>query len=183
MTEITESTSKSARVAKDQGFLTAQFLIPTGISILALTLAGFQFYENYRLNVIQETPNVDFESSSDTDDSTVGIQLINNGPAVAQVRKITYYIDKKRVGSVNDLVDFADLQNAIPLEMDKDDTMHVGEADWLLSQSTKIKNKDDKDELDKFVDVLDHRLGVEAEICSIFTGKCEKRCSRDGWCD
>jgi hypothetical protein len=61
---------------------------------------------------------------------------------------------------------------------DNDKTLAAGGSEWLLSKRTKVKNK----ELERFNDFLDQHVAVETLVCSIITGKCETKCSQEGWC-
>ena len=182
MSDAVVPKGKRPHVKQDRGVWTLQFWIPTSLSITALIISGFQSIENYKLAIMQETPRIDFTTDTEVDDPLVGVTIINNGPALAQIKQITYFIDKHPVGDADKLTDSQNLVDVTPLEFDTDDTLGVNDREWLLSESTKTKGKDEADSLDHFVDVLTNHLAVQAEVCSIFTGKCVKRCSSPGKC-
>jgi hypothetical protein len=63
------------------------------------------------------------------------------------------------------------------------DTLAVGETVWLFARSTKKKTS--KKELDRYVDFVDDRLGVQVTYCSRFArlGQCwQSTCSLPNQC-
>jgi hypothetical protein len=63
------------------------------------------------------------------------------------------------------------------VEFDDDDSLAVGQREWLLRYRTK-----DKKEAERFVDFLDDRLGVDVEYCTVDDTNCRHRCSTKSHC-
>jgi hypothetical protein len=147
-----------------------------GISVVALGLSGVEFYENHERTIAWDTPRVKVEQDLDPDDPLIGVKIVNLGTAPAAIKGLTFYIDRKP-GDVDDVIDEGKLTDVGTYEFDGDDTLAVGESEWLLSKSTK-----DKKDVDRFVEFIDKHVAVQTNVCSITTGKCEIRCSAEEWC-
>ena len=154
---------------------------PIVISFIALGVSSYEFYDNHRRTIAQDTPRVEFEEDTDTDDSTIGLKIANLGSAIARLKSVTYYVDRKPIKSADDVLEAGKLDDVGYYEFDDDSTLAIGEGEWLLKKSTKVKKGEQKD-IDHFIDFIDHHLAVGAEVCSITTKKCETICSTDGWC-
>lgn len=174
--------TKAIQTETRRGIPQALFWIPIAISVVALLLSWLQWRDNHQLALIQATARVSFETNEDTDDALVGIKIENAGPAVARLKDITYYVDRKPMDDQDQAIDNGKLKDVRTFEFEEDDTLAVGETRWLLSKSTKVRSKEGRKELGQFTDFLDNHLAVEAEICSLISGKCQTICSTEGWC-
>lgn len=123
-----------------------------------------------------------FESNEDPDDPLVGIKIENAGPGVARLKDFTYYVDRKPVGDIEDAIDFGKLEEVGYFEFNDDDTLAVGQQQWLLHMGTKGKGKVEEKRRKDFFDFIDHHLGIEVQVCSVVSGKCQTLCSTDNWC-
>jgi len=154
------------------------------ISLIAVCFTGLQWREAHAQLLLSMRPSVNLPTEDDINEGTVGIALDNSGPGPAKIKSINYFIDKKLVGDVNKAVDFANLGSDIHfLAWEEDSTLGVGEKLWLLKWSKRPRTKKDRQELDEFVDLIDHRLAVQVEFCPVLSGECSKRCSTKGWCE
>jgi hypothetical protein len=138
-----------------------------------------QTRENQRRTAIQDTPVVSVEQDTDTDDPIDGLEIKNNGAVTAEVKDITFYVDRKPFDDVDTVIGIGKLDDVTSYEFgESDKTLAAGASEWLLGKRTKGKKK----ELDNFNDFIDQHVAVEYETCSIITGKCETKCSQVGWC-
>jgi hypothetical protein len=158
------------------------FWFPIVISIASLLFSSLQWWDNHRFTIAQATPRVSFETSEDTDDPLVGIKIENAGPAVARLKDLTYYVDKKPMDDIDEAIDIGKLEDVHTFEFNPDDTLAVGETRWLLSKSTKSSHKGDNKSVQQLIDFLDKNLAVQAEVCSLISGECWTVCSTEGWC-
>ncbi len=152
------------------------------ISLVALVFTGLQWRESHNQLLLSMKPSVDFDTETDIDDLPVGISIGNAGPGPAIIKSIGYYVDKKFVGDVDKLVDFAKLNYIPTFDYEEGDTLAVGERHWLLSYRDKPRGKKEEKELDDFVDFIDHHLAVEVQFCPALPGQCSTKCSTKGWC-
>lgn len=165
-------------------------LNPSAISIASLVIAlgslsisALEWWDSHRQAIAQETPNVSFVESTNTDDPVVGLKIMNDGPGVAKLAHLKYFVDRKPLDNVTEAMDFGNLsEDAVSFTYDNDSTMAAGEQEWLLSMKTRVKGSQRSD-LGKFADFVEKRFSVEAEVCSTITNKCYTICSRDGWCE
>lgn len=152
------------------------------ISIVALVFTGLQEKDSHNQLLLSMKPSVDFEKDFDPDDNPVGISVGNEGPGPAVIKSVTYFVDKKAVGDVDKLVEFQELGDVVTYDFDEGDTLAVGQRHWLLSLATKVRGNDEKQELDEFVDLINHHLAVEVKFCTVLPGDCYTKCSTKGWC-
>lgn len=159
--------------------------VPIAISLMALGFSAgtYHLYRNQvtddeRRNAVEGTANVSVLQDESDDQPLNGLQIMNDGPAVARLKSITYYVDRKPVDDVDDVIDFGKLEGVTTFQFNDNDTLAAGGREWLLSMSTKAKPK----ELEGFNDFLEHHVAVEVEVCSDVTGKCQTQCSQENWC-
>jgi hypothetical protein len=164
-------------------------------TLVSLSISAAAFYDSHREAVeshrqaeAQGTANVSFLVDTDTDDPVVGLKIMNDGPGVARLKQLTYYLDRKPMDNLSEALDDIDsdagtdlADDGVTFEFDKDSTLAAGEQHWLLSMPTKVKKAQQKD-LDQLNALVSEQLAVEVDYCSVVTGACETRCSRDGWC-
>jgi hypothetical protein len=155
--------------------------IPIVISFLALGLSGYEFYSNRQRIHALDTPLIKFEENSDTDDPLVGIRVVNVGSAIAILKKVTYYVDRKPLDNGADVIEAGNLEDIGYYQFDDNDALAVGESEWMLSMTTKGKGFERK-KIDHFLEFIDKHVAIGADVCSVTTGKCETECSTDGWC-
>lgn len=160
-------------------------LVSLGFSAGTYFLYQHQVKEDQRRSVeeqhriaVESTANVSVMQDADDSQPLNGLQIMNDGPAVARLKSITYYVDRKPVDSADDVIDFGKLQDVGTFQFNDNDTLAAGGREWLLSMSTKVKPKG----LDNFNDFLEHHVAVEVEVCSDVTGKCQTQCSQENWC-
>ena len=151
------------------------------VSLVALLITGLQWRDNHNGLLLSMTPTASFEIAADPDDLPVGISLSNAGPGPAVVRSVTYYVDNKAVGGVDDLVRLKKLENIQYYDLEDGDTMAVGSPKWLLEYVARAHVKKTETEVGEFVDLLGH-LGVEVQFCPVLHGKCSTKCSVKGRC-
>jgi hypothetical protein len=152
------------------------------ISLIALGFTGLQWRESHNQLLLSMKPSVDFETQNDADEPPVGITIQNAGPEPAIIKSVTYFVDKKPVGDLEKLVDFASLQTFQGYEFDEGDTLAVGEHHWLVSIRDKPRGKSDEKVFDNFIDLIDHHLAVKVEFCPALPGECSTKCSTKDWC-
>jgi hypothetical protein len=152
------------------------------ISVIALYFTALQSKDTHNQLLLSMKPSGDFDTETDTDDLPVGITLSNAGPGPAVIKSLTYYVDKKVIGDVDKLIDFANLDNVPTYNLEDGDTLAVGESHWLVSYKDKPHGKDDQQQLDKFVDYLEHHLAIEVQFCPVLPGECATKCSSKDWC-
>ena len=155
------------------------------ISLVAVAFSGLQWWESHNQLLLSMKPSVDFETLDDTEDFPVGISIRNSGPGPATIKSITYYAyyaDKKEVGDVDKVLDYANLENIPVYELEEGDTLAVGEQHLLLGYMTKPRHKDEEKQLGKLVDFIDHHLAVDVQFCPAVSGECYTKCSTKGWC-
>lgn len=146
-----------------------------------LRQASLAYWETHKQNQRTFATSVDFLTTYDQREKTVGIAILNSGPGPASIAAIRFYVDGKQV---KDADEAAKLGNIDPETMTGVDmsggTLGVGETVWLFNRTTKTKNKR---ELDKFIDFADTRLAIFVRSCSI-ANICVDKCSAndDGRC-
>jgi hypothetical protein len=161
----------------------APSVLAIAISLVALCFSALQWHEAHSELLLSMKPSVNFTNEDDIDEGAVGISIDNAGPGPAKIKSVTYFIDKKPVGDVEKATDFTNVDDVHFLELDEGDTLGVGAKDWLLKYSKKPHGKKDQQQLDDFLDVLDHHLAVQVEFCPVLNGECGKKCSTKGWCE
>jgi len=173
----------------------------TAISTVALVLSGVAIYysakqwevgrdqlETSRTQLLLSMkPSINYLTENDPDDIPVGIKVDNAGPGPATIKTFTYFLDKKPIGgdgaNVLEMIGLSNAKNIINTDMEPDDTMAVGESEWLIQYKSLPHNRQQRRELQKLVDLLDNQLAVEIEFCPVLGGKCEKKCSSKGMCE
>jgi hypothetical protein len=166
-----------------QGIAYALPLVAIAISLVALTLVLVERSDFRKERAVEATPKVVFETATDAANMPIGISVTNQGPALAEVRNITYWVDGKMVGNVEQAIDSVGLEDQEYFEFEKYDILGVGQTKWLLSESTIPTSRAEIKSVEHFKDVLEHHLAVGAEACSIFTGTCYKICSIPKHCE
>jgi hypothetical protein len=188
--------SHAKRLRLAQSFAT---WLPIAISLVSLGLAvgalavSIRTYGLYKVQVAEEgrraaeedrriaienTAQVSVVQIEDTDEPINGFQIWNDGPGIARLKTITYYVNKLPLDDVTDVIDYGKLDNVGYFQFNDNDTLAAGAREWLLSKSTKGNQKD----VAQFNEFLDDHVAVEVEVCSDITGKCQTQCSHDGWC-
>jgi hypothetical protein len=152
------------------------------VAVAAAAFTGLQWRDaHYALFV---KPHVDFDTEYDPAVMPMGLAIINEGPGPAVVKSLTYYVDRKPVKDYEEALQYGKINDDIVdyFELEPDDTLAVGEKDWLLKyikpHGKKIKQKDVED----FADFLDQHVAVHVEFCSVM-GVCSERCSTKGRCE
>lgn len=146
------------------------------ISAFATAIACVSLWETHEQNQRTLATSVDFMTTYDQREKTVGIAVLNSGPGPASISAIRFYVDGKQV---KDADEAAKLGNIDPETMSSVDmsggTLGVGETVWLFSRATKAKNRKD---LDKFTDFADAHLAIFVRSCSL-ARVCGDKCSAD----
>jgi hypothetical protein len=158
-------------------------IVSLAISLGAVAFTALQWREAHNQLLLAMKPSVDFDTEDDPDEPPAGLAISNAGPGPAIIKSLTYYVDRKQVRDVSEALDYGKVNTdqVSYFELDPDDTLAVGEKDWLLKyhglHGSKFKQKD----LDAFVDFIDQHLAVEVSFCSL-TGECSTKCSTKGRC-
>jgi hypothetical protein len=118
------------------------------------------------------------EVEDGNDEPIVGVQIVNSGPGPAVIKKETYYFDRKPLRDDEDPATYGKLyvKPIKDVQLEENDTLAVGEQQWLYYRSTK-----DKKELQGFLDFLDQRFAISVTFCSI-DGACWSKCSTPNHC-
>jgi hypothetical protein len=148
------------------------------ISIVALVISALQWYEARDQKLLAVHPSVTFETDSDGTERPLGVTLKSLGPGVAEIRSITYYVDRRQAKDVDEALRFGHLNpdNNKPTELDENEPMGVGETVSLIDYRSK-----DKNELRRVADFLDDSLAIKVTYCSI-AGHCWTKCSYKNHC-
>jgi len=106
------------------------------------------------------------------------LAITNSGPGIARIKSIVYYVDRKSVKDPDEALRYGKLNPDLNhgVEFEDDDSLAVGQTDWLIDYRTK-----NKEELDRFSQFLDEQLAAEVNYCSV-DGECWKKCSYKGRC-
>lgn len=153
------------------------------VSLAALLISWLSWKDSHSQLLLSMKPSIGFEKALDSDHLPVGLSLGNAGPGPGVVKYITYYVDRKLVGDLDKLVNFESLGNDIETyNFEEGDTVAVGQHEWLLSFIDKPHGKEAEDKLDRFVELIDHHLAVEVQVCSALSDHCVTKCSTKGWC-
>jgi len=146
--------------------------------LLAFALGSIQVLDARRTTSLAMRPSVTFFTGEEPDETTAGIKLMNDGPGIAVIKRLAFYVDKKPVKDWNEALDYGHIDDngIFYYEFEKDDTLSSNANHWILYRSTKLKKG-----LDKFLDFIDQNLAIEVEFCSL-DGQCRIRCSTPGRC-
>jgi hypothetical protein len=161
------------------------FLLPTVavvISLFALYFSWQQSHDIHNQLLLSMKPSLNFMVAEDADDLPVGISIENAGPGPARIKSITWFVDRKPFDDVNKAMDLESMVDVHSLEIDEGDTLGVGETDWLLKYSKKPHGREEEEEINNFIDRIDH-TAVEVEFCPVLGNECGKKCSTKGWCE
>ena len=158
-----------------------RFWLPLVISLAAAAFSGLQWFETHQQGSRSVQPLVDFDTESDPDSLPFGVAIENRGAGPAVIKSIAYFFDRQRISDLHELVVAARLNvdQMNKFEFDPDDTLGIGEKEWLLSRPKKYRGE--KKEAEKFADFLDDHLGIEVRFCSL-AGECWTKCSSEGQC-
>lgn len=167
-----------SRLTREPHLSRLSIWIPVVISVVALCLSGYEFYDNHKRNIALDKPRVEVVQSLDEDDPEVGLKIMNLGTAPATIKDITFYVDRKPA-DLETVIAEGKLPDSSTTEFDENDTLGVGETEWLLSLRP---SKTPKKDLDRFMTFIDDHVAVQTNVCSITTGKCEIQCSAPDWC-
>lgn len=158
--------------------------LPIVISLGAVAFTGLQRWEAHTQLFLSVKPSVDFYTGNDPDSPPIGIAISNSGPGPATIKSVTFYVDRK---SVRDAEEAGNTYGGLSLpeldyyELEPDDTLAVGEKEWLIQYRKPRAGKVNQKNIEKFSDFIDQHLGVEATFCSIM-GNCWTKCSTKGRC-
>lgn len=159
-------------------------LLPIVISLAAVFFTGLQWWETHTQVLLAVKPSVDFYIGSDPDSPPVGIAISNAGPGPATIKSVMFYVDRKSVRDAEEAGNtYAGLSEAELdyYELEPDDTLAVGEKEWLIQYRKPRGGKVNQKNIDKFSDFIDQHLAVEVTFCSIM-GSCWTKCSTKGPC-
>ena len=180
------------RTSSDKAVSTILSVVAIVVSVIALLFSGLQWWDTHRQVQVSQNqlllamkPSIDFDIENDADDLPAGVKIQSTGLAPAVIQSITYFIDKKPVGDAAGMLDSAGLGNAPnidSLSFDKGDNLAVGENRWIVWSKTKPRGKDEKQNLARFVELVDKHLAVEVKYCPVIVGDCYTKCSTIGMC-
>jgi hypothetical protein len=148
------------------------------ISIVAVIFTALQWYEARDQKLLAIHPSVSLETDTDETERPLGVTLKSLGPGIAEIRSITYYVDRREAKDVDEAFRFGHLnpENNHPMELDENEPLGVGETVFLIDYRSK-----DKNELKRVADFLDNSLAVKVTYCSI-AGQCWTKCSYKNHC-
>jgi hypothetical protein len=158
-----------------------RFWLPTLISVVALVMTVLQAIDSREAREQAATPLVDFFTQDDENERTMGVSIKNNGPGVAQVKAMKYYVDGKLLAGLDEAIAAAQVTMSRPhqFQLEPGDSLAVGENIDLIKFQFRDK---DKQAATKFSDFLDNHLGIEIEYSSIGGSTSSKRCSTEPLC-
>jgi hypothetical protein len=159
--------------------------LPILISLVAVFFTGLQWWEAHTQLLLAVKPYVDFYTADDPDSPPVGIAISNAGPGPANIKSVTFYVDRKSVRDAEEAgITYANLSQAELdyFELEPEDTLAVGEKNlWLIEYRKPRAGKINQKNIEKFADFIDQHLAVEVTFCSIM-GNCWTKCSTKGRC-
>jgi hypothetical protein len=143
------------------------------VALLAALFSGLQWREARDLRALVTQPVLSWYVGNDASATHIGLEIDNNGPGVAIIRSIDYFVDHHATP------DLADAMTAAGLESDRDrgediddgDSLAVGQRVWVLEYRTTSKA-----ERARFVQFLDDHLSASVTYCSL-SGKCWTKCT------
>lgn len=144
----------------------------------ALYVAASQAYYTRKHDSLMVRPLLDFAYQPDDIDPTVGISVENVGLGPARISTVKYFVDRVPMKDWDEVIDRGKLKSDLiaTWELDKSDTLKVGEAVWLISRDTR-----NKAELKKFADFVNDHVAVQIVYCSL-DNECRTECSWEGRC-
>lgn len=151
------------------------------------TITFFEQRDEARNQLLLSTkPHLDFQIGNDPDELPVGIAIQNAGPGPADIRSVTFYVDRKSVtdaeeaGNTYGKLSDSELDYEI---FDRDDTLAVGETAWLIRYRKPKGEKINRKNLERFADFVDQNLAIDVKFCSIIREDlCWTKCSTEGRC-
>lgn len=148
------------------------------ISVFALSFSGLQWYEARDQRLLAAHAAVTFLVDADATQKPLGVAIKNAGPGVAEIRSITYYVDRKKVKDLDEAFAMMHLDpdHNFGYQLDEDEPLAPGESLPLIDYRTK-----DKGELARAGDFIDTALAVEVYVC-VRTGQCWLKCSYKDHC-
>jgi hypothetical protein len=117
-------------------------------------------------------PSLSMTTFDDIDELPIGISIQNAGPGPARIKSVKYFVDGKPIVDLDKATNFEGLPEVHIIELEADDTLAVGENEWLLKDTRKPHEKDDEKAMDAFVDFVDHHLVIKVEFCPIVGDEC-----------
>ncbi|MGA7676281.1 MAG: hypothetical protein WCA78_14695 [Rhizomicrobium sp.] len=150
------------------------------VSIVSAGFTYLQMRDAQTATALGIKPSVDFYTGDDDDMPIVGIQLMNEGPGVARIKGLTYYVDHKPVGDQDAA---AKLFNAASDKIlynsfDDGDSLAVNDKPWLFYMK---RREVTKRQFENFIDFIDNRVAINVEFCSE-QGRCWTKCSTPHMC-
>ena len=158
--------------------------VPIVISLGAVAFTGLQWWDTHIHVLLSLKPSVDFYIGDDPDSPPVGIAITNAGPGPAVIKSVTYYVDRKSVRDAEEAGTTYGHLSGVELdyvEFDPDDTLAVGQKEWLINYRKPHGSKINQKTIEKFADFIDQNLAVEVTFCPIM-GNCSTKCSTKGRC-
>ena len=160
------------------------------VAVYGAGLSTLVFYDQRNearsLLLLSTKPHVDFQIENDPDQLPVGIAVKNAGPGPADIRSVTFYVDRKPVADAEEAGNTIGKLSLSELDyeiFDPDDTLAVGETAWLIRYRKPRGGKINQKNLEHFADFVDQNLAIEIQFCStIREDLCWTKCSTKGRC-
>jgi hypothetical protein len=148
------------------------------VSIAAVGFSGLQWYETKKGTQLANSAALGFEIDTQLEKNRYGIGVRNAGPGVARIRAVAFYVDRKKVDDLVDVMEAAglDSQRDYGVELDVGDALAPGDTNWFVNY--RPRNKQDGDKAETFIE--DH-LQVAVDYCTA-NGECSRMCSQAGGC-
>lgn len=153
------------------------------IAVAAAGFTGLQWYEAHQQLLLSMKPSVDFDTEDDPESPPIGIAIRNEGPGPAIVQSLKYHVDRKQVKDLAEAATDGNISSdqIDSFEFDPDDTLAVGEKEWLVKYHKPRGGQANPKDADHFADFINQRLAIQVEFCSVM-GDCWIKCSKKDQC-
>jgi len=136
-----------------------------GISVVAATFTGLQWYEARETRRQQFDAVLELESDMELDQNRAGISLRNVGPGVARVRSVSYYMDGKLLGDdPSAALDQAKLDPNRNMGTTLDQDEPIGPSETIPLVLIRIKSDEERD---RAVKLFEDQLQVRVEYRAV----------------
>jgi hypothetical protein len=169
------------------------FSLASLLITFALTVfTWMQWHELHNQWMFSVKPHINFDTEDDPDSPPVGISISNAGPGPAIIKSLTYYVDRKPVRDYSEAMEYGKINSDIVdyFEFEADDTLAVGEKDWLTQyrkpraakKAGKQQDQKEQKDLDAYLDFIDYHLAVKVHYCTAMEDVCWEKCSTKDRC-
>jgi hypothetical protein len=127
---------------------------------------------------LQFATSVSFEINTDIEHHRLGIGISNDGPGVAIIRSVTYYVDEKPTDQIQDELAKRGMDTNLDsgTTFEEGDTVGPGHTKWAIRY--KWKNPSDEDRMEE---LIDRHVQLAIEYCDL-NESCKRKCSEKNGC-